>query len=212
MHKKILYFLIPAVYGGLLVTQFVSAQSGGSAMSLHADLRGYSEVPAVSSKGSGEFRATVSTDEKEIAYELEYSGLEGTPTMSHIHFGQPLVNGSIMIWLCTTTAAPITAPAGTPTCPSNPGGKVSGKITAASIVPIPTQGIAANELAEALAAMRSRNAYANVHTSMSPAGEIRGQIKPGRGVGDDDDDDDDNGKWKGKGKGKGKDGDDDSAG
>ena len=38
------------------------------------------------------------------------------------------------------------------------------------------QGIAGGELDEALAAIRSGMTYANIHTVLYPAGEIRGQV------------------------------------
>jgi hypothetical protein len=40
-----------------------------------------------------------------------------------------------------------------------------------------SQQLAAGELAEVIAAMRAGAAYANVHTNLSPGGEIRGQIR-----------------------------------
>jgi hypothetical protein len=67
----------------------------------------------------------------------------------------------------------------TPECPQ--GGSVSGTLTAANVVqpatpPPPPQQILAGELAEVIAAIRAGKAYANVHTNLSPGGEIRGQI------------------------------------
>jgi hypothetical protein len=53
---------------------------------------------------------------------------------------------------------------------------VSGVITAAQIVGPAAQGIATGEFAELVDALRSGAAYANVHTTTFPAGEIRGQI------------------------------------
>jgi hypothetical protein len=38
------------------------------------------------------------------------------------------------------------------------------------------QGIAAGEFDEILAAIRAGKAYANIHTTTWPAGEIRGQL------------------------------------
>jgi hypothetical protein len=52
-------------------------------------------------------------------------------------------------------------------------------------------GIEEGNLAEILAAMRAGHAYANVHSSKYPGGEIRAQLDNGRGHGDHDNDDDD---------------------
>jgi CHRD domain len=40
-----------------------------------------------------------------------------------------------------------------------------------------TQQLAAKDLAAVITAIRAAAAYANVHTSVSPGGEIRGQIR-----------------------------------
>ena len=44
-----------------------------------------------------------------------------------------------------------------------------------------TQGIEAGAFNEILAAMRAGVAYANVHSTKWPGGEIRAQLKKGRG-------------------------------
>ncbi len=140
-----------------------------------ADLEGFQEVPAVSSVASGEFRAKLSNDETTISYELTYSGLEGTVRQSHIHFGQHSVNGSIVVFLCQTATNP--DPTGlAPICPQE--GTVTGLLTATNMANSASgQGIAAGEFEELIRAIRGGVAYANVHSSMWPGGEIRGQIK-----------------------------------
>ena len=105
--------------------------------------------------------------------------------MSHVHFGKRAINGGISFWLCGTAAAP--GPAGTPACPA-PGGTIEDEITAADVVGPVGQGIEAMNLAEILAAMRAGHAYANVHSTKWPGGEIRAQIndrRHGRKGGDD---------------------------
>jgi hypothetical protein len=47
-------------------------------------LIGYQEVPAVSTGGSGEFRARISNDNSRIDYELSYGDLEGTVQQAHL--------------------------------------------------------------------------------------------------------------------------------
>jgi hypothetical protein len=142
-----------------------------------AKLTGYEEVPAVSTVASGEFRARISNDDQSIDYELTYSGLQGTVTQGHIHVAQLSVNGSIVIWLCQT-ATPFLDPTGhAPQCPQQ--GTVTGTITAANVIAgsMAPQQLTAGDLAEVIAAMRAGAAYANVHTDLSPGGEIRGQIR-----------------------------------
>jgi len=92
---------------------------------------------------------------------------------AHIHFAQPGVNGAIVVWLCGPTANP--GPVGTPTCPQS--GTVTGIVTAANVLATPaTQPLGAGELATFIQALRASAAYANVQTSLSPGGEIRGQV------------------------------------
>jgi hypothetical protein len=153
----------------------LAAPSVARAEGIKASLIGYEEVPAVSTEASGEFHGTISEDEQSIDYTLTYSGLQGTVTQAHIHVAQRSVNGSIVIWLCGTSSNP--GPEGTQMCPQS--GTITGKITAADVVAgsMASQQLEAGELDEVIAAIRARAAYANVHTDLSPGGEIRGQVR-----------------------------------
>lgn len=148
----------------------------GHAERLKAVLIGYEEVPAVSTVARGEFRARISDDEQSIDYKLTYSGLQGKVTQAHIHVAQRSVNGSIVIWLCGTETN--SGPSGTQTCPPDQDGNATstGTITAADVVAasMTSQQLAAAERGEVIAAIRAGVAYANVHTDLSPGGEIRG--------------------------------------
>jgi hypothetical protein len=152
-----------------------------NAQPIKATLTGLEEVPVVSTVARGEFRANISQDEQSIEYELRYSGLQGTVQQGHIHIAQPGVNGVIVIWLCQTTGTFIDPAGLAPQC--DPGqtteAVVTGKITAANVVaPTPApQQILAGELDEVIALIRAGFAYVNVHTNLSPGGEIRGQIE-----------------------------------
>jgi hypothetical protein len=145
-----------------------------------ARLRGFQEVPPVSTEASGEFTAKLSEDETAIKYELTYGDLQGTVTQGHIHFGQLSVNGGIVVFLCQTATNP--DPTGlAPNCPQS--GTVTGTIKAANVIDRAlAQGIAPGEFAEFVDAFRAGVTYANVHTSGDPGqgfsgGEIRGQIR-----------------------------------
>ena len=147
-----------------------------SADQIGALLTGYEESPSVSTTGRGEFIATISADGDVIHYREAFSGLQGTVTQSHIHVGQPGVNGSIVIFLCQTAANP--DPTGlAPECPQQ--GAVRGTITTANVIAgaTATQQLAVGDLAAVIAAIRAGAAYANVHTNLSPGGEVRGQIR-----------------------------------
>ena len=162
--------LLTAIVGSLLAITTVA-----EAEQLGALLTGYEESPSVSTTGTGSFTATVAPHGV-IQYTETYSGLQGTVTQSHIHVGQLGVNGSIVIFLCQTATNP--DPTGlAPQCPQE--GTVSGTITAANVIAGATgsQQLAAGDLAAVIAAIRAGTAYANVHTTPSPGGEIRGQIR-----------------------------------
>lgn len=169
------------------------AIAGGGSKSFSGNpLSGYEENPDLSTTGTGSFSARLSNDSTSIHYKLSYSGLEGAVTQSHVHFGKTAINGGISFWLCET--ANVQSPvATTPTCPS-PGGTVEGDITAAEVIgpnnPPANQGIEPGNLPEILAAMRAGHAYANVHSTKWPGGEVRAQIdNRGGREGDDEDDD-----------------------
>ena len=162
-----------AILAALAVALPAFAQHGGP---LRASLIGYQEVPAVSTHAMGEFEARVSGDGQSVDYALAFDGLQADVLMAHIHFAQKSVNGPIIVWLCGTTANP--GPTGTQTCPGR-SGVVRGTFTAANVLASPgTQQLGAGELPELIAAMRAGAAYVNVHSAVSPGGEIRGQISP----------------------------------
>jgi hypothetical protein len=160
------------VMAGLLATATVA-----KADQLRALLTGYEETPAaVSTTGRGEFVATIDPDGDAIHYRETFSGLQGTVTQSHIHVGQLSIGGSVVIFLCQTAANP--EPTGlAPQCPQQ--GTVTGRVTAANVIAgsIPTQQLNAGDFAAVVTAIRAGAAYANVHSVVSPGGEIRGQIR-----------------------------------
>ena len=164
--------LVVGAVAVLAVGSYATADSGKKNVKT-GTMTGYLEgapTGPVSSVATGEFEASIENDE--LHYSITYSGLEGTVSQSHIHFGQRSVNGGISAWLCQGTVA---GPAGTPTCPT-PGGTVTGVIDATDVIGPTGQGIAPGEFGELVAAIRAGRAYANVHSSKFPTGEIRGQI------------------------------------
>ena len=65
---------------------------------------------------------------------------------------------------------------GTPTCPLN-SGTVTGTWTNASVLAIAGQDVMADDFDALTDALISNTAYANVHQTGLPTGEIRGQVR-----------------------------------
>jgi hypothetical protein len=152
-----------------------AAFAGGNGKPVRGWLTGYEEVPAVSTAANGRFEATVTPTRDGLAYKLSYSGLEGGVTQAHIHFGQRGVAGAISAFFCSNLPSP---PAGTQACPPSPA-TITGTIKAADVIGPAAQGIAPGELDELLRAIKAGAAYANVHSTKFPGGEIRAQLRAG---------------------------------
>lgn len=159
-----------------------------------AKLAGVHETPIVVSTGSGHATVWISEDEKSIKYELTFMGLEGNTVpggkvlFAHIHVGRPTVAGGVAVFFCGGGPSMATQVA----CPVS--GTVSGTWTAADVVGPTSQGVdptnqgAEEAFARVVKAIESGLSYANVHTTRSAGGEIRGQLhRVGDGDGDRDD-------------------------
>ena len=140
---------------------------------VRAKLKGFEEVPSVSTVASGKFKAKIDRSEQRIDYKLSFEGLEANALFAHIHLGQRAANGGVSVFLC--------GGGDKPPCPAT-AGTVEGTIDPADVIGPENQGIAPGEFDELVRAIRAGVTYANVHSSKFPGGEIRGQI---RGGGDD---------------------------
>ena len=133
----------------VMVQQSVYAQQQSS-QTFTAKLRGKDEVPPVNTQATGTAQFQLSSDGKEINYDLTTTNLNGF-MMAHIHQGKPGENGQ-----------PITTPLQM--------GK--GKITSSDL-----QGsLAGKQISDLVDLMKNGGAYVDVHTQQNQNGEIRGQI------------------------------------
>jgi hypothetical protein len=185
MRKRTGLILALALSGALALTALASY--GTAALGKNQErakrMSGYLEVPSISTTGRGTIEVRVNNSTS-LDFRLTYSGLSGNPLIAHIHFAQPSVNGGVAAFLCGGGTKPA--------CPAQPA-TVTGTIAAGDVQAVTapgttqSQGIAAGEIGELIAAIRAGVTYANVHTTAYPGGEIRGQIRArGNGNGDDD--------------------------
>ncbi|MGD9508930.1 MAG: CHRD domain-containing protein [Geminicoccaceae bacterium] len=105
-----------------------------------------------------------------VQYNVRYWDLESDIEQAHIHIGARDTTGGVAAFLCSDLAGP---PPGTAPCPPSPG-RLVGVIDAADVIGPTVQGVAPGENADLQQAIRSGLAYVNIHTEVSPAGEIRG--------------------------------------
>lgn len=139
-----------------------------------ARLHGLNEVPSVSTPASGSFEADIDDASAMVTWRLTYENLEAPVEQAHIHLGQARTNGGVSAFLCSSLDD---APADVQSCPDGPA-EVTGTIMAEQVVGPENQGISEGEFEELVSAIRARAAYVNVHSSMFPAGEVRGQLVP----------------------------------
>jgi len=131
------------------------------------------ETGAILSEGKGTLTLILDKKAQQFSFELTYSGLTTPLTQAHIHFGRVHTPGGIMVFFCSNATTP---PAGIPGCPTAPG-MVSGVRTAGNVLAIVGQNVTAGDFDALTDALFSNSAYANIHTTKFPAGEIRGQIR-----------------------------------
>lgn len=131
----------------------------------HATASGREEVPPNDSRGRGTATFKLSDDGTSLSYRLIVANLENV-TQSHIHIAPKGVNGPVVVFLFGFVSGGVT----------QNGPLAEGTITQADLIARPAIGFGGT-MAELLAAMRSGNAYVNVHTVALPGGEVRGQVR-----------------------------------
>jgi hypothetical protein len=174
MRRKGIFAALAVGAAALAVAAYALAGGSGPGFNhLSATMSGYQEVPAVSSTGTADFTADVAKDGQSVSWRLSYAHLEGNVTQSHIHFGQRSVIGGISVFFCTNLG---NGPAGTQSCPGPHDGTISGTFGPSDVIGPTAQGIAPGEWDELLNAIDAGKAYANVHSTIWPGGEIRAQL------------------------------------
>ena len=139
-----------------IITQPTTAYAQQQSQAFTAKLSGKDEVPPVNTQATGMAQFQLSSDGKEINYDLTATNLNGF-MMAHVHQGKAGENGQ-------------------PVAPLSMG---KGKITSSDLKG-PLAGKHISDLADL---MKNGGAYVNVHTQQNQNGEIRGQIMSGSSSG-----------------------------
>jgi hypothetical protein len=137
------------------------------------------EVPPNPSKARGNAVFQLNAAGDSIDYQLSVANIENV-FMAHIHMAPPGVVGDIVVWLFPSTAVSPAPPGG---------GRIDGVIARGTITAENLTGpLAGHPLSDLVDAIKSGNAYVNVHTNDGvapvtntpgdiPGGEIRGQVE-----------------------------------
>jgi CHRD domain len=149
MRRRVL-FLAAAL--GLVGMLAVGAPAYGQGRPFATTLTGAAEVPGPGdADASGTAFITLNQGQGEVCFELSWAGIDGTVVAAHIHVGPAGVAGPVVVPLLVGVA-------------------LSGTDSASGCV----SGVSE----ELLKAIRHdpENYYVNVHSSVFPAGAVRGQL------------------------------------
>ncbi len=142
-----------AIAIGLVFALVGGAFAGKKTVKVSADLSGQEEVPPTGD-GTGTANLKLKKKKKKVCFNVSFQGLSSGTTASHIHKGDPGVNGPIEVEL----------------------------FTGAQTSPV-TGCVDAKKKQIKKMAKKPGNYYVNVHTGDFPNGEIRGQLHKGGGSG-----------------------------
>lgn len=113
-----------------------------------AAFNGQQETPPVSTTGGGIASIKLNASFDTLSYDVVVNGLTGPITAAHIHSGAPGVAGPVEIDLL----------------PAVTGNRISGKLFGAGLTPV------------LMNKFLTGNIYINIHTTLHPDGEVRGQV------------------------------------
>jgi len=138
---------------GICAALFFAARTQAATINLTETLTGSQETPPNASPATGTGTETLNTATDLFSWTVDWSGLSGPFTAAHFHFAPPGVAGPVQIDLSAVGTLTLSAD------------KLSGSSVGSTT-------LTATQVSQILAG----DWYVNVHSSVLPAGEIRGQL------------------------------------
>ncbi|SFN33073.1 PEP-CTERM protein-sorting domain-containing protein [Nitrosospira briensis] len=162
---------------GCLFTAAVAMPAAAETIIYTAELNGLSEEPSNMSPALGTATVTIDTELRTMRVEESFSGLLAETTASHIHCCTSVPNTGLAGVATPMPAFPgfplgVTAGSHDQTLDMNVDSSYNPPFLAAN------GGSAVNAFNTLVAGLDSGTAYANIHTSEFPGGEIRGFLAP----------------------------------
>ena len=141
----------------------ISAPASAQVVVLKATLTGANETPApgINTGAFGTATVTVDTTARTVTYSVQVFNLPSGVIASHIHVGAAGTAGPVVVNF-------------SPTVNSSNDFTFSGTVADTTFVLRPDQGIRSAD--DMFQAILGGNSYVNVHSSVNPGGEIRGQL------------------------------------
>lgn len=100
--------IVATAFAALLATPLLAGQARAEMVTFHAKLDGASQVPPVTTSGSGMATATLDTKTDMLTYDITYSGLTGKPVAAHIHGPAPVgKNAGVLVPFKGSLASPM---------------------------------------------------------------------------------------------------------
>lgn len=145
----------------VLVAGVSSAQAQN--INFTAQLSGANEIPGVVSGSGGTATISLNPATRVVTYKIDVYNMPSGTTGAHFHAGGPGVSGPVVVNFPVVNNI------------SNDFA-ISGTATATDLVPRVAQGVGSWE--DFVQALTLGQIYVNVHSSVNPGGEIRGQVLP----------------------------------
>ena len=149
------------LFASICAAALFAQPASATLITFNANFSGSQQATANPSFGTGAATLVADTVGQTLKVSESFTNLSAGSVAGHLHVGKFGMSGPVIIPF-TNFPVGVTS------------GSYTGTFTAANLINQTTSGVAT--FAELLTALTSNNAYLNIHSSLYPAGEIRGQV------------------------------------